>query len=315
MKNIIKPTMLILLIAILPLFLTNSCTKTTKPRVYLIVKNIKNPFFNDIIEGVKSKGNNYEIIIKSGKNESDVTSQIQYLDYLSNDIDVNRNLRVKGLIITPSSSQNELISYLKKLNTKNIPIIIVDTKISMNILSKEGLSNIPFVGSSNIRGGEQAGKLLYKELGDRGNILVLNGVYGQETASDRNIGFHNFVDTLNFNVTERIANWSMDEAYGIVTSLISNGENFDGIFAANDMMALGAIKAYKNNNKKLPIIIGFDAIKEARKSIKNNEMYATIAQNPFEMGVKAIELIDSLYSKKKLSKNIYLIETQIIDNE
>mgnify|MGYP001204033425 CR=1 FL=1 len=78
------------------------------------------------------------------------------------------------------------------------------------------------------------------------------------------------------------------------------------------MMALGALQAYKIDNKKIPIIIGFDAVDDAVKSVNNGDLYATIAQDPYEMGKKAIELVIKMNNNQVLDSLNYLIETKII---
>jgi len=286
--------------------------KTEKPRVYVLLKNIKNPFFDKIEKGIKSTNEDVQIIIKSGKNESDIAAQVEYLHYIANDLEVNKKEKIWGVIITPTSSGKDLIQYIRKIREYKIPVILVDTKIDSNQLKENNLLDIPFIGSSNEKGGEQAATLLLDTLSSNSKILILNGVASQETAFQRNKGFHNVIDKESIVITERIGNWSFDEAFKIVSSLITSGNSYDAIFAANDMMALGALQAYKIYNKKIPIIIGFDAIDDAVKSINNGELYATIAQDPFQMGKKAIELVNVLNSNQKLDTLNYYIETKVI---
>jgi len=308
----VKLTSLFLVVALAIVTFIQCNNSTEKPRVYVLLKNIKNPFFDKIEQGIKSTKKDVEIIIKSGSSESDVSSQVEYLHYISNDLKVNKNEIIWGVIITPSSSGNDLIPYMVKIREAKIPIILVDTRIDSGLLVKNNLQDIPFIGSSNEKGGEQAAELLVDTLSEKSNILILNGVAGQETAFQRNKGFHSIIDKTKFTVTERIANWSFDEAFKSVSSLINSGYNFDGIFAANDMMALGALQAYKIDNKKIPIIIGFDAVDDAVKSVNNGDLYATIAQDPYEMGKKAIELVIKMNNNQVLDSLNYLIETKII---
>lgn len=58
-----------------------------------------------------------------------------------------------------------------------------------------------------------------------------------------------------------------------------------GVFASNDLMALGAIEAIKARGKLGQIVVvGFDANLDAAASILAEEMSASIAQNPYNMG-------------------------------
>lgn len=282
-------------------------------RVYILLKNLKNPFFESIDKGAKSKNKmDYTLITKTAKNESDVANQVQFLNYLNSEIRNNKNENISGIIITPTSSKNELIKHIKVIDSKKIPIVLVDTKIDADILKENDLEHIPYVGSSNFKGGQQAGLLMSQQLPNSSRILLLNGVIGQQTAEDRKRGFIDASSSMNYKIIQRTGNWDYDKAYQITSSLLSNGEKIDGVFAANDNMALGVITAFKNKKIDIPIVIGFDAIDEAKRSIKNNELFATIGQDPFKMGEIAISLIDSLNQGLKIKSQYYPIETKII---
>jgi len=59
---------------------------------------------------------------------------------------------------------------------------------------------------------------------------------------------------------------------------------------SNDLMALGAIEAIAASGRTGSIVVvGFDAIDEAKDAIRRGQMDATIAQYPVEMGRVAIE--------------------------
>ena len=55
-------------------------------------------------------------------------------------------------------------------------------------------------------------------------------------------------------------------------------------------MALGAVEAIAAAGKTGQIIVvGFDALKDARKAIQENKMFGSVAQHPYDMGKLAIE--------------------------
>jgi ABC-type sugar transport system substrate-binding protein len=64
----------------------------------------------------------------------------------------------------------------------------------------------------------------------------------------------------------------------------------DTLFACNDMMALGAAEAIRAAGKTGSIrVVGFDAVEDARKAIREGSMLASVAQFPDEMGRIAVE--------------------------
>lgn len=303
----------ILLILIVLFFV--SC-KSSEKKVYVLLKTNNNPFFTEIMDGtIDGTGDLFDLIIKSGKKEDDVETQMHLLQLII-DESSNPSHTVTGVIITPTSSHGELVPYIKKLLDKEIPVILVDTKIDPQYLSKVGIDSIPIISSDNIEGGRQAGKVIVNEKSilKNSHILILNGINGQENAGTRNLGFHQIVDTSfkKLIITERTANWNRDEAMRITASLLSAGKRFSAIFAANDEMALGALQALSNEGiSPLPVIVGFDAIEEARKSVASKKMTATIAQNPYRMGFESINLLSKIVKKEKIEYN-NTISTEII---
>jgi ribose transport system substrate-binding protein len=64
----------------------------------------------------------------------------------------------------------------------------------------------------------------------------------------------------------------------------------DLIFGSNDGMAIGAYRAILEAGKEDEIfVIGYDAVPAALESVKEGELYATIAQFPAEMGKRGID--------------------------
>lgn len=284
-----------------------------KKTVYLILKSLGNPFFKDIQTGAESAcDSSIDLQVRSGKDESDVAGQDQILNSI---LDASSKEDISGVILTPSSSGEELISSIKQLRKKGIPVILVDTKIDSSVLAKNGIEPLPFITSSNMDGGKQAAEYIVSLLAKgKTSILLLGGVESQETANQRKDGFENYLKTqpVKYNIQYREAKWNRIEAQTITASFYSAGTKFDAIFGANDEMALGALQATMNKNiSPKPIIVGFDAIDEARNSIKGKGLSGTIAQNPKEMGNKSIQLLKALWNKESIETNNF-IATQLI---
>ena len=318
MKTIYR---LIILLVVLSISLIGCTSKKNdsndKPIVYLIVKTTDNPFFIEIQKGVSDNiMHKYSLMVRGGKDESDVKNQMQVLESIIEDVN-SKKKNIGGVILTPASSGGELIPYIKRLVKEGIPVILVDTRIDKNILDNNRVT-IPFIGSSNKQGGKQAADLITSLLPKGGRVLVLNGVTGQETAEQRFEGFMGALNlyqnknNINYKLTVRTANWRRSEALKIVSGLYAFGNEFNGIFAANDEMAMGAYQAVSEiKNKKLPIIIGFDAVKEAVDAVKSKKLTATIAQSPYKMGKEAIFLIDKMKNNEKYESEL-LINTELI---
>jgi ribose transport system substrate-binding protein len=77
------------------------------------------------------------------------------------------------------------------------------------------------------------------------------------------------------------------------------------LFSCNDNMALGAIEAISAAGRSGDILVlGFDAIKDAREAIKKGIMEASIAQSPILMGKLAIEYAVKVINGEKIPREV-----------
>ncbi|WP_040684075.1 substrate-binding domain-containing protein, partial [Thermobrachium celere] len=84
-------------------------------------------------------------------------------------------------------------------------------------------------------------------------------------------------------VASQSADFDRQKGLNVMENIIQATPDFDAVFAHNDEMALGAIKALKTANKNV-IVVGFDGTPDAVTAVNNGEMAATIAQQPDLMG-------------------------------
>jgi ribose transport system substrate-binding protein len=300
------------LLVFVSLMVLAACSKKEEKDVFLLVlKTIDNPFFVSIEDGARSvleERDKTELIVRAGANESDVDTQRNILQsYYDEYVTISSHLKLKGILLTPSSSGPELIPVIKKYRERGIPVIVIDTKLSSKELKASETDISAFVGSSNYKGGMLAAELILSHFNNITNVLILNGVEGQETATSRRAGF---TDYLKSNIAgraisteERTCNWRREEARSVVSALWGFGKTYNAIFAANDEMALGAVSALSRFSEK-PIIVGFDAIDEARVAVLNGEMFATLAQDSFAMGEKAVETLFKVINNESVEQHI-----------
>lgn len=291
--------------------------------VLLLLKNQSNPFFQDIAKGTQAEFANVprgiRLEVRSGADEGDTTTQRQVLDeFYSQFVSGRSTPLLRGVILTPAASGSELTRQIKQIRDKNIPVIILDTRIENRALKEAETDYDAFIASSNRDGAASAADLIVTHLSQGGNILVLNGVEGQETARERRAGFSEEIVkksremNITYNIEERTANWQRAEARRTVDSFLAFGKRFDAVFGANDLMALGAVDALGGRmGGGSVVVVGFDAIPEAREAVAKGVLLATMAQNPGEMGRRGVRSLLQLWSKAPIEKD-QLIPVDIV---
>ena len=88
-----------------------------------------------------------------------------------------------------------------------------------------------------------------------------------------------------------------------MSNLLQAHPNVKGVFAHNDEMALGALKAIQSAKKDVKVI-GFDATDDALKAVEDGTLAATIAQQPDLMGKTAVETAVKLIAGETVEVSI-----------
>ncbi len=259
---------------------------TDKPTVALVLKTLNHPFFVDMRRGAQEAADRLGVTlqVQAAEREIDVEKQMQIVENLI-------QTGIKALCITPSGSR-EIISALVKARDAGIPIVVVDTRVDAKAAADAGVQPKTFVGSDNYEGGRLAGDYAVKLTGGKARVAILEGIPGHETGDSRLRGFREAVAgqpgmTI---VASQPANWERDQGFNVFQNMLQAHQDIDTVFAASDLMALGAIEAIAAAGKTGKIrVIGFDALDDAKKAIAAGTMEASVAQFPAEMGRVAVE--------------------------
>ncbi|MCP5524802.1 MAG: sugar ABC transporter substrate-binding protein [Verrucomicrobiales bacterium] len=280
------------LAAILGSLLTAGCnrggqeTSDSRPRVALVVKTLNSPFFLDMQRGAEqaARQRNVNLIVQAAEREVDVERQMQIVENLI-------QTHVDVLCLAPSGSK-ELVPVVGKANRAGIPVLIVDSKLDEATAKHDGVATATFIGSDNYEGGRIAGAHFGALFTNATDLIVLEGIPGHETADSRVRGFRDGIKPFPqlHVVASQPADNERDKGFNVMQNLLQSQRDVKGVFASNDMMALGALEAIRAAGKLGQIkVVGFDAVDEARQEIAAGNMEASVAQNPEAMGRLAVE--------------------------
>ena len=148
--------------------------------------------------------------------------------------------------------------------------------------------------------------------------ILLEGELGHQDTIIRSKYCIKDLDTYNIKsekIESVVCDWNFKKAYEEVLRLINTYDNIEVIFSNNDTMALGAIKAFKEEDIDIPIIIGVDGIKKAIESIEDRELYGTVINDSSKHSKEIYNLITMLIENKDLkleSNYIWISQESII---
>jgi len=243
----------------------------------LAVSTLNNPFFVDLKDGAESMAEEMGVEILTVDAQDDAASQLSSVeDLLIKQIDV--------LIVNPVDG-NAVVSAITAANDAGVPVITVDR-------GAEGGDVVSHIASDNVAGGEMAGDFIAEQLGEEGKVVELQGIPGTSAARDRGEGFNKAMDKYSGMevIARQPAGFDRAEGMTVMENILQGNPEIDAVFAHNDNMALGAMEAIAAAGRSDEImIVGFDAIDDAREAVKEGEMAATVAQKPSLMGEMAVE--------------------------
>jgi inositol transport system substrate-binding protein len=219
--------------------------------------------------------------------------------------------KVNLLIIVPVDSDG-VVPAIERANKANIPVICLGIQAS-------GGENI-FVGSENYDSGYIQGELAAKLLPQNAKILYLAGSPGFIHSQDRRIGFNDALKTGGRTdvviLSDMSGNYLMDQGMKVAEDWIQTFPQFDGIIAANDQMALGALEALKTAGRLNNIFLtGIDGVTEAVQAVKDGTMTQTVLQNGPGQGAACVEVIQKIRRGEAVPKEVLVpFESITIDN-
>jgi ribose transport system substrate-binding protein len=294
----------VVVIAVLAAF-SSACNRaapgTERTKVALVLKTLNHPFFVDMRRGAQEAADRLgvQLDVQAAEREIDVEKQMQIVENMI-------QTGIGALAITPSGSR-EIISALVKARDAKVPIIIVDTRLDEKAAADAQVHAETFVGSDNYEGGKLAGAYLVKATNGKARVGILEGIPGHETGDSRLRGFREALSqapgiTI---AASQPANWERDQGFNVFQNMLQAHPDINAVFAASDLMALGAIEAIAAAGKTGKIrVIGFDALDDAKKAIAAGTMDASVAQFPSEMGKLAVESAVKAMRGEKLPADI-----------
>ena len=276
-------------------------TAAGKPVVALVLKTLNHPFFVDMQRGAQEAADRLgvQLQVQAAEREVDVDKQMQIIENLL-------QTGISVLCVTPSGSR-EIVAALVKAHDAKVPIVVVDTRVDPDAAAAATLQWETFVGSDNYSGGRLAGQHAVTISGGRARVGILEGVPGHETGDSRVRGFRDAIrDTPGITVVaSQTANFEREQGFTVFQNMLQANPDMDLLFAASDLMALGAIEAIAAAGKTGKVrVIGFDALDDAKTAMAAGTMDASVAQFPYEMGKTAVESAVKILNGEKLPAEI-----------
>lgn len=263
-----------------------------KKVIAMIPKTLNNPFFVAIKDEVEATAASlgYEVVVNAPDAETEVDKQVSIVEtFIEQGVD--------AIILGPATA-SALVDVINRADEKGIPVFLVDS-------GSDECAYQAFVGTDNYKGGQEGAKWIGENV--KGKVVILDGYSGNDATTQRQKGFMDAIkDYPDVEVVaSEYANCEISKGMEVTENFLMAYPDLAGIFAVNDMMAVGAGQAVEAAGKRDQIqICGFDGQPDAAQKIIEGTIDATIAQKPATMGKTIVRTIDDYFNGKDIERNV-----------
>lgn len=237
--------------------------------------------------------------------DGDIQKQANDIDDLIvQQVDVLLVCSLDGTAIVPS---------LAKAKAAGIPILAVS-----NEPNEEGQALLEgFSGPDDKAQGRIAARIAAEALGNKGNIVIVEGTPGQSTTLLRSDGFREELEKIAPEMkilAAQPSDWDPAKAKSVAQAFLTKyGTEIDGIFAQDDNIAaaVGEVVRDANLDKNI-IIVGTGGSKNGINAIRSGLIYGTMMQSPTIDAEQGLELALKIVKGEKLEQKRNIIPMPIV---
>ncbi|WP_282689385.1 MULTISPECIES: substrate-binding domain-containing protein [unclassified Streptomyces] len=254
----------------------NSGSSGSSKKIGMSLSTLNNPFFVQMKEGAQAEAEKAGIDLTVTDAQNDASQQANQLQNFTSS-------GVSSIIVNPVDS-DAVGPGVRSANKADIPVIAADRGVNK-------ADTAALVASDNVAGGKLAADALADKLGGKGSIVILQGTAGTSASRERGAGFAEGLKAYPDIkvVAKQPADFDRTKGLDVMTNLIQSHPGVTGVFAENDEMALGAAKALGSKAGKSVSVVGFDGTPDGLKAVKAGTLYASVAQQPAELGKIAVQ--------------------------
>ena len=285
--------------------MTNACSEKKKDSLVIGVSmlSMQNEFIQQVADALEksAKTANVELIVVDAERSS--LKQVEQVEsFISQQVD--------AIILNPCEFEASSPA-IEKAQKAGIPIV--------NVNSSTKSKPDAFVGSDDAESANMAMELIAKHLNGKGNVLMIQGYMGQAAQLDRERGAKAVLAKYPGIklLASQTGEWDRAKSMSLMENWIQSfGDQIQAVFAQNDEMGLGAVQALMDAKKKANVyVVSVDGIQDARKSVEQGNLDATLIQNAEKQGSESLRMAIELAQKKKIKESSIMIPFEIFQKK
>ncbi|HGN1020369.1 ribose ABC transporter substrate-binding protein RbsB [Proteus mirabilis] len=278
------------LLSVVALSATINANALAKESIALVISTLNNPFFVTMKDSAQKEADKlgYDLVV------------LDSMDNPAKELANVQDLTVKGtrlMLINPTDS-DAVGNAVLMANKAKIPVVTLD-----RVANKGEV--VSHVASDNRLGGKMAGDYIAEKVGNDAKVIQLEGIAGTSASRERGEGFKQAVDAHKLNIlASQPADFDRTKGLNVMQNLLTANPSVQAVFAQNDEMALGALRALQTAGRTDVLVVGFDGTNDGIKAVNRGVLGATIAQRPDQIGIIGIQTADKILKGEKVDPTI-----------
>jgi ribose transport system substrate-binding protein len=260
----------------------SGCRRSSKKLIGVVSKGQAHQFWQAIHAGAVSASRDYgvDILWNGPADETDISRQIQIVESM-----VARH--VDGLAVAPAESK-ALVQPVEAAVKLGIPVTIYDSGL-------DATDYMSFVATNNYEAGEMAARKLGTLLNGKGKVIAINHMPGSASSMAREKAFAATLEKEFPGVHIVGSQYGMSDRAKVLAAaenLLTAHPDIDGVFASAESSSVGAALALKARKLAGKVrFVAFDSSPDLVQDLQDGTIDALVAQDPFKIGYKAVQLL------------------------
>ncbi len=242
----------------------------------LITADFSDYFFTQVIAGAEAEARRQGYFFMLGSTQRNPEDEPVYIRLLT-------ERHVEGILwARPSSEPDD--RHMVALLEQGVPVVTTAYHLPNQTLT--------VVDVDNVEGGDQATRCLLEK--GRRAVAMISGPMSWKSAMDRTLGYRRALESAGLGFDAALVvegDWSYASGHQALRQLLARGKSFSALFAQNDQMAIGAMRALREAGQRVPedvAVVGYDDIPVAEFC---DPPLTTVRQPMCEVGQLATRLL------------------------
>ena len=278
----------------------NTAARADGEVIAVFTKNLTNPFFqNERVAAEKAaKQLNATVVQYTPTKPDSIPEQLSQIE----DVIVKKP---SAAVFVPVDYK-AMVPGVEKMNAAGIPVVNITDHLAGGTL-------VAFVGIDDLEVAKITAESLMKAMGGKGTVVILEGVKGSISSQDRVKGFNEVINKYPDVklLASQPGNFQRLNALQVMENLMQTHPQINGVLAANDAMAIGAIEAL-DGAKRTSIVVGINGTKEAVDAIKAGKLLSSGQADPFMQSCIGTTIAIRHLRKQPIKEKI-ILKPSVID--